>query len=83
MQEEAESGIKEYETTYLPAIEKILDDETLKKLKEDSGLEGRIDKKMTQIDQRSGNMEKKIRGRIPMKMILHRRMTQKTMRKRK
>ena len=28
----------------------ILDDETLKKLKEDSGLEGRIDKKMTQID---------------------------------
>lgn len=50
LQEEAESGIKEYETTYLPAIEKILDDETLKKLKEDSGLEGRIDKKMTQID---------------------------------
>lgn len=50
MRGEASEGVQEYKEIYLKEIDSILNDDALKKLKDDSGLKNRVDKKMTQID---------------------------------
>lgn len=50
MRNDASEGVQEYKEIYMKQIDDLLNDDVLKKLKDDSGLKNRVDKTMNQID---------------------------------